>query len=412
MKRYKDLADKYRYRIAIVDMTHIPIDVCKQRNAGRNEYKRVPDAVIDKMYARFLTQSIPSGIKRLEPDELLDYIKYKPIDLSSYQFVHICGDIHSCYDPLKEYWDKHYNDNNFYIFCGDYLDRGTQHAKTLNFLFSIMTKPNVLFLEGNHDRMIYEYGNDTADYSREFANYTLPDLQQANVDKKQARMFYRKLAQVAYFTYDNNTYFVCHGGISSLPENLTLVPTCQFIQGVGKYEDWNTVAESWSNSTDVIQIHGHRNINKLNTKVNDKCYNLEGAVEFGGNLRVLRIGKNLEKEVLEYSNKLPIAEHLVKQKTEFTDTKTENVIINDNNDNDIGKLVHELRNNKYIIEKQFGNISSFNFSREAFEKGIWDDMTVKARGLYIDTVNNRVQSRGYEKFFTIEQLIHNPELIP
>lgn len=409
MKRYKDLADKYRYRIAIVDMTHIPIDVCKQRNAGRNEYKRVPDAVIDKMYARFLTQSIPSGIKRLEPDELLDYIKYKPIDLSSYQFVHICGDIHSCYDPLKEYWDKHYNENNFYIFCGDYLDRGTQHAKTLNFLFSIMNKPNVLFLEGNHDRMIYEYGNDTTDYSREFANYTLPDLQQANVDKKQARMFYRKLAQVAYFTYDNNTYFVCHGGISSLPENLTLVPACQFIQGVGKYEDWNTVAESWSNSTDVIQIHGHRNIYDCPIiNCAGKIINLEGKVEFGGALRTCTLSHNDDATSScvipeEFPNTAPISPRFIKTENNYIRHKLPTPENLTQSQVAIYRVVDQLRLNKYVAEKKFGHISSFNFDREAFIKGIWDEQTTKARGLYIDTANYKIHARGYEKFFRIDE---------
>ena len=36
MRRYKELADTYRYRIFCIDMTDVPIEVAKKRNKGRN----------------------------------------------------------------------------------------------------------------------------------------------------------------------------------------------------------------------------------------------------------------------------------------------------------------------------------------------------------------------------------------
>ena len=66
----------------------------------------------------------------------------------------------------------------------------------------------------------------------------------------------------------------------------------------------------------------------------------------------------------------------------------------------IENLVSEMRNNLFIREKELGNgISSFNFTRQAFYGGHWDEQTIKARGLFIDTVNNKVICRGYPKFF-------------
>ena len=47
----------------------------------RPDYKQVPEEVIEKMYARFATQYIPTGIVKLCPDEL-DRIWYKPMDFS------------------------------------------------------------------------------------------------------------------------------------------------------------------------------------------------------------------------------------------------------------------------------------------------------------------------------------------
>lgn len=63
MNRYKELCDSYKYRIFCVDFTSIPIEVTKERNRNRlPEMKRVPESAIDKMYSRFQTQKIPSGI--------------------------------------------------------------------------------------------------------------------------------------------------------------------------------------------------------------------------------------------------------------------------------------------------------------------------------------------------------------
>lgn len=72
MSSYKDRADIYGYQVLMVDMTDIPIDVCKAQNAARMpEYKRVPEWVIDRMYQRFETEIIPEGITVVKPDKLL-----------------------------------------------------------------------------------------------------------------------------------------------------------------------------------------------------------------------------------------------------------------------------------------------------------------------------------------------------
>ena len=84
MNRYKNMCETYRYRMYCVDFTDIPIEEVKRRNAGREEFKRVSDDVIDKMYSRFATQKIPSGITVIKPDEL-DSIWMKKRDFSQYK---------------------------------------------------------------------------------------------------------------------------------------------------------------------------------------------------------------------------------------------------------------------------------------------------------------------------------------
>lgn len=92
---------------------------------------------------------------------------------------------------------------------------------------------------------------------------------------------------------------------------------------------------------------------------------------------------------------------------ELAKSKGINLVIlsNDNNvkSNDISHLVHEMRMNKFIKEKSLTtNLSSFNFTREAFYLREWNSLTTKARGLFIGWDKNDepyIAARGYEKFF-------------
>ena len=53
------------------------------------------------------------------------------------------------------------------------------------------------------------------------------------------------------------------------------------------------------------------------------------------------------------------------------------------------------------VKDMGNNIYSINFTRNAFFKGNWDKLTVRARGLFIDKVHNSVFARGYNKFFRL-----------
>ena len=395
INRYKELAKNYRYRIYCIDMTDIPIEETKRRNAERESLKRVPDEVIDKFYSRFATQQIPSGIKVLKPDEL-DTIWYTPMDLSDYKKIHIIGDIHGCYTALKEYIDTNggIKNDEFYIFVGDYVDRGIENAEVVNYLCDLSTNKNMAFLEGNHERWLWMWANDIVARSKEFEFITKPQLVRNKVSKKKVREFYRKLSQCCYFTYHGKTVLVTHGGISNIPENLLMVATTQMIKGVGKYNDADIVDQSFTDSTadNVYQVHGHRNITHSPIHTSERTFNLENEVEFGGYLRAIQFTPDgiSETEIKNNIFKEPDSQQEEK-------TATENI------DMSVYQLVHLMRQNRNIYEKPFGRISSFNFTKRAFEKGIWDEIVNKARGLYIDTVDYKVVARAYNKFFNINE---------
>lgn len=412
--RYNSLCSSYRYRKYVVSFTDVPKEVCIERNHNRDAYKKVPDDVIEKMYARFATQEKTSGWVDVPRDKFWETFSNKVFDFNEYRKIHVIGDIHGCYNPLKEYimknttkpiinnvdiiepenLAKYLNDEDAYIFVGDYLDRGLQNKEVLEFIINIYEKKNVLLLEGNHERFIWYWANelDGEIKSREFMNFTVPQIRE--IDPSKMRQLYRKLGQMAYITFKGNTYFINHGGLNTLPENLPLISTSQMIRGVGafKFPIDEVYTENMKNKP-VIQIHGHRFI-ASDEPIRDipLSFSLEDGVEFGGNLKVAEI---TDKGVFFHS----IKNDLFREQT--WEEKQETLKAQDIN---IENIVDRLRSNKYIRESDLGNnISSFNFTHKAFEKGKWDKETVKARGLFIDTENNKIVARGYEKFFNINE---------
>lgn len=393
MNRYKELCDAYKYRIYCVDFTNIPIEVTKERNRMRPEVKQVPDEAIEKMYARFQTQKIPSGITVIKPDEL-SRIWMKPLDVSEYKKVHHIGDIHGCYTALKEYFDREggIKDDELYIFCGDFIDRGLENADVVRFLLSIYHKPNVWLLEGNHERWLWVWANDGVSSSKDFELVTKTELDDAKINKKLVRQLYRKIGQCAYYTYAGNTYIVTHAGLSNIPANITPVATSQMVKGVGNYNDVEAVSHSFVANTpaNCYQIHGHRNTKRLPTQVNERVFNLEGQVEFGGHLRCVQVTPDGIHTVVEIKN------NVFKEREEPAKPTS-------HGEQSVGDVIIALRQNKYVQEKRYGNISSFNFTKTAFYDKVWDEQTTKARGLYIDIARQKVAARAYDKFFNINE---------
>ncbi len=391
MNRYKEMCETYRYRIFCVDFTDVPIEEVKRRNASREPFKRVPESVIDNMYSRFRTQKIPSGIKVIGREEL-DTIWTRLFDMSSYKKIHHIGDLHGCYTALQKYLADNggIKDDEMYIFVGDYIDRGIENAEMVKFLISIMDRKNVLMLEGNHERWLWLWANDCVGRSKEFELITRPVLEEARIDKKQVRQLYRKFGQCAYYRYNDNIFLVTHAGLSTMPENLSFVATEQMIKGVGNYQDFEKIAETFFDTTpgNCYQIHGHRNTKQLPVQVNDRVFNLEGQIEYGGCLRCVQVdGEGIH--CVEVPNEM----------YRMPQMQSESTVV----ESSVADTIIALRHNKYIQEKKFGNISSFNYTDKAFYDRVWDAQTTKARGLYLDTVKGKVAARAYDKFFNINE---------
>lgn len=406
--RYNNLCETYRYRRYYVDFTDVPIEVCKKQNEYRlPTWKKVPEAAIDKCYARFETQKAPNSWIEIPKDLIRAFLQPVPMDFNKYKKVHIFGDIHGCYEPLREYLNIKDNvcdlvKDEMYIFTGDYLDRGIQNKEVMELLCKLSELPNTLFLPGNHEEWLrmFVFGHIDGIRNKEFKCKTMYEIK--DIPHKDLSNFVRKLGQMAYFEFDGIRYFVTHGGLPYVPDDLQLVATDQFIHGVGTYafdidkqysENQNTLLEDCpglDKEDIIVQVHAHRNTFGIKADEYSYSYNLEGRIEFGGDLRVLTLEHGKEPECHYIKNNVYNTEQVV----EYVDKPLVNV------DN----IVEHLRSHNYIKETDLGNnISSFNFTRDAFYDKHWDNATITARGLFVDTVTGNIVARAYNKFFNINE---------
>ncbi len=367
-----------------MDFTGVPVEEAKRRNVSREPLKRVPEQVIERMYRSLPGQRIPSGIAVIRPEEL-ERVWLKKIDLSGYRRIHHIGDLHGCYTVLQEYLDGQggMKEDEFYIFLGDYIDRGIENAEVIHFLTSIAERKNVLLLEGNHEKFLWDWADGGEGRSKEFRLHTRRALEKAEIDPKEVRCLYREVRPVRLLQLWGQGFLVTHGGLSILPENLTLVATEQMINGTGEYADADQTAETFSRTApqSCCQIFGHRNPSGQPVCMNERVYNLEGGVETGGFLRCVQVDCEGIYPV-EIRNPVWLTPELREEQS-------------------VEDAVIQLRADPAVAEKRFGNISSFNFTREAFREKSWNERTIQARGLYLDTAQSRVAARAYNKFFNI-----------
>ena len=389
LNKYKDLANTYKYTMYCLEFD-VPLEEALKRNKERDNYKYVPERVIERTYETIKNnEKLPSALKKIE--SINEIINFYTADVNQYENVVIIGDIHSCAEPLKEVL-KDFNEETLYIFVGDYFDRGIQPVETFNIILDLLEKPNVILIEGNHEeKSMKKFIYDEEKYTKSFEETTLlPLLKEYDVDYVRASLkkIYKKLRQCFAFEFRGKKFLCTHGGLPLVPK-LTLVSAKEMIHGVGKYE--TEIGEIYSENykkglcQGFIQVHGHRGVND-----GQFSYCLEDRVEFGGELKVLTIdneGKikktGIKNSVYNKGLKLPMSGAV--EKVEF---------------NTANELINEMIRHQFINVKECEhNLISLNFNREAFNKKKWNDLTIKARGLFVDKDSGEVKIRSYNKFF-------------
>lgn len=389
IKPYQALCKKYFYRMTVIDFDKSK-EECIMDDLLRFNCHHVGKEVISKMNK----ESLPSGVRSIKPDDFQDFIdsKTQSLDFNNYNRVHIIGDIHGCYTALMKYMDCVDLKNDAIVFVGDYFDRGIENYKVFKFLYEHCHDDNFYLLLGNHEKRIMQYlrGEDVS--NTEFFRNTLKDFRSNGVTDNMLREFLWTCTSFAKFDYRGTTYWITHAGVPDCFN--AYVSDDTLINGVGRYEDMQAIVEAfeaftWSKD---VQVFGHRNSDDVPIKVGERSYNVCGFPELGGDLKVLQLYKD-EKHCIAVPNDIISDDMFVRSIHKYPDKyKIETV----------EQLVRVFRASKWVREKKFGDISSFNFTKSAFHSEVWDDILVKARGMFINTNTNRIVARGYDKFFNID----------
>lgn len=392
LTRYKELVERYRYRVFAVEFMP-PLEQVLKQNFSRPVLKQVPEEYVKKSYEFIKMDKLQSWIKTISQEDFLDMFNtMKTFDFNQYEKIHHIGDLHGCYEPFKDYFDLvgGLKENEMWIFVGDYIDRGIQNGKLLKFLIeNFMGKKNVLLLEGNHEKWLryWSHGESENVKSKEFLYKTAPDISRDNIEMGQIREFTRRLAQIAWYEFNDKKVFVNHAGHPVLPSILTT--SDEYVNGVGKYEDVLKIEDIWNKYTnpDCYQVHGHRNVEK-NPITNGRCFNLAEDIEFGGSLRVVTLDKS------------GWSEHLLKN-TVFRENQKE---LPELKNLEYKPIIQKLIEDENVVKKNLGNgVVSFNFSRDVFYDKKWNEITTKARGLFVNVNTGKVVARSWDKFFNIEE---------
>lgn len=69
IRAYEEMCSQYGYIPIIVDFTGVGRDECHRRNKQREEFRRVPDFVIDRFYDRLPDCKTPAGYPVISPDD-------------------------------------------------------------------------------------------------------------------------------------------------------------------------------------------------------------------------------------------------------------------------------------------------------------------------------------------------------
>lgn len=135
----------------------------------------------------------------------------------------VVGDIHGCYKSLYNLLTEiiKINKNDHLYFLGDYIDKGRNSKKVVDFIIELLIKGyNVKCLLGNHEQMLIESMDKSSTFSSWYKAGGKNTLFSFDVNhpielKKKYKYFFQNLHH--YIELDN--YILVHGGLNFSYDN-------------------------------------------------------------------------------------------------------------------------------------------------------------------------------------------------
>lgn len=405
-----ELAGQYGYQVRVLDLSTVPAARVRAQNAGRTETRRLNDYRMEEMLEDFRQPYSPKASVIAWSDDgahldaVREFLAVPVRDLTHAQAVIFIGDLQGCLSPLIApggVLENGFDPDIHYIFMGDFFDRGPENAQVMRFLLDqAVDRRNVDFIFGNHETHPMRWSRGMKAVSEEFATRTLPQFLAAGITPDDARRLVDRCVDAMIVRYGDKQVLVTHAGLPTVPAELHLLSTHQLTHGTGFWEDPIDAQFERQAPPGWWQVHGHRNHGGQKVIASANSINLEDSVEHGGCLRAARLDASGWTPI-EMRNTvfLPWRDRLRRRKewsppwmSEPSNTRLPEATLS------------LMREHAGVLEKasqSYPHVASLNFTRQVFFDKGWDDVVVKARGLFFDKDTLEVVSRGYDKFFNI-----------
>lgn len=193
------------------------------------------------------------------------------INLFGYSRVLAIGDIHGMYEKLIKLMDKirFAPEEDLLVFLGDYVDRGPDSEKTLQFIYDLQhSRPDsVVCLLGNHEVMMssyfmqkgVSYNNLIVDYADSWLDNggfdTLRQLNELDAGKREELVMWVTNLPVQYRYQE---FFFCHAGVDP---DVPLAAQNEFDMLWRRQQWW----EQYKGGETVVV--GHTPVQKINKQI-------------------------------------------------------------------------------------------------------------------------------------------------
>lgn len=328
MKPYITRALEEGYKIHIVDLFGMDLDVIAQRNAERPVFERTyvtgTEADLRKAsqedirtwFAKNFDAAAPISFNE-EGDrvgQIVKFLEEPVIDLSDFRKVVHIGDLQGVHQALHA--DGRDGDGNVvaspvpavleddvaYVFVGDALDRGIENGTLMKWILDEVLPRmgrNVFWVRGNHEIHLEYWANNRQSFSGEFNNRTLPQLIEAGVDRARTKQFVDGLVEYLVYTYHGKIVVALHGGFERYIDDMHMMASEQLMKGTGfhstkvdaSFDAWAREEEEQTGRK-FYQVHGHRNSAMIAVDAFEYSFNLEGQPDGGGQLRMAVLDEN------------------------------------------------------------------------------------------------------------------------
>ena len=414
-REFASLARRCGYEVYVVDVQG---DLTDAELIERNETRRgAPDYVEPRVVADIAARvrggaaSVTERVVRLDDVRRLNTVE--EIDASGYERVVVIGDVQSCAGALAEVKDFYggWDPASLFVFVGDLFDRGPDAAGVMDLIVQDGAVPdNVVLVEGNHDEHMRMLIGEVRAGGWPDTRASRDQILAAGRSRGEIQALLARMVPLVGLRLAGEHILITHAGLDPatidriavegedglLAWDLTEVPMLQLLLGSsdrstafqGRSSYARAVEERLSHPR-ILQIHGHRNGARSEepgpAHAAPNVYTLEHRVEDGGHLAVLEIGADgartlraFEQERVELVGAAADPTSLVSRMSAHPEVRVRRV-------------------------EGLPGVLACNFTKRAFAKGIWDETSCRARGLFLREADDEVVARGYDKFFNIGQ---------